>query len=820
MMFIGIKNILPVVALLWFAYPGIAQQKEMREAYQDFADLQFRTASLKYLDALDKLEEDDLARRHMATFMLAECYRMMNDYGKAEIYYHELVNAGFGDTNPVIYLRWAEVCQTKGETDQAREYYKKYQKEDPRSQPAKLGIRSCDWISANQGRKARVTVTPVGSLNSSFDDFAPAPRSKDFDQLILTSNRTGTVGKHTDEWWGTPFSDLFVSTLSGDSWSAPQPLEKEGIINTEIHEGTAAFGGDPGVMYFTRCQRWDEKKRFCSVMVTTQTEDSWSSPETVFADTNANYGQPALSADGLTILFSSNIKDGKGGKDLYMATRNSKNEPFGAQENLGDAVNTAGNDMFPFLYNDTVLYFASDGREGYGGFDIYKSVRRGKNWSKPENLLAPINSGYDDFGFVLKSMHENKYLEEGYFTSNRPGGDGGDDIYRFDRRLLQFTISGQVKDRMTLLPVPGAKVILVEENRTEAQAVADAAGKFRFGQEQAPEETDFRMTVRKEGYFADIRSLSTKPLEDDQNISLDILLEPIPEKPIVLPDILYPLDQWILLPQYQDSLRGLVILMQENPSLVIELRSHTDTRGSFEYNDVLSQKRAQSVVDFMITEGIEPGRMVAKGYGERVFRTLDKDLVREGHSFKKGIMLDDEYIYSLPAKEIQEAAFQLNRRTEFAVIAKDYQPSGIVSGGYQAIEVVSDTSVQAVDYTLSFEGKMMVFTHLNDYSVKTELAPGQEISLIGEAIVLDLLRKGAINRNDFIGDFDAIMVDGHIADDSRLTIEKVRLGERSVKDVVLTVKKDAGERLIMGPDLLSGFGESRIDTEKRQIIFK
>jgi len=820
-MFNKIKRILPVMLIFLACQAGTAQQKEMREAFSEYNSLQFNTAAEKYLDAISKMKEDDLAQRNFATFMLAECYRMMNDHEMAEMYFKELSEGDFGKTNPVIYLRWAEILQARGEALQAMDYYRKYLKEDPRSQAAKLGVKSCDWMMVNEPRRARVNVSNETELNSPNDDFAPRYFSNAFDKLVFTSNRTGAIGKKYDEWWGAPYSDLFMSALSGNKWSNPSLLDNTEVINTEVHEGAACFNEDFSRMYFTRCERWDEKARYCAILVSGRTGDSWSEPEVLFADTSANFGQPALTKDELTIVFSSNIKGGEGGKDLYAAKRKTREEPFGDPVNMGPSVNSFGNEMFPYLFNDTVLYYSSDGFTGYGGLDIYRSVYRNNSWSKPENLFRPINSGYDDFGFILRSLSEEGCYQEGYLVSNRPSGTGGDDIYRFTRRTLLFTLAGQVKDNMTLLPIVNARAELVSGDGLELEAFTDEEGRFFFDNTRVLEDTDYELAIRKENYFAHLHTFSTRYYEDDFDFILNTSLEPIPEKPIVLPDILYPLDQWILLPQYQDSLRGLVKLMSENPSLVIELRSHTDSRGSFDYNDVLSQKRAQSVVDFMIGEGIDPGRMVAKGYGERVFRILDKDITREGFDFTTGTLLDDEYIYSLPTKEIQEAAFQLNRRTEFAVIAKDYNPAVASATKFPStIEVVSDSSVTAVDYTLTPGGEILVFTYLNDFGVETILAADQDESFIDEGIVLDLLRKGAINRTNFEGDFEQIMLDGQIAENAGLILSRIRFGERTVKDVKVTVKKDLEGVFIMGTDLQAGFEEFFIDEQQRQIIFK
>jgi peptidoglycan-associated lipoprotein len=374
---------------------------------------------------------------------------------------------------------------------------------------------------------------------------------------------------------------------------------------------------------------------------------------------------------------------------------------------------------------------------------------------------------------------------------------------------------------MTLLPVENATVYLISEQNDTIQAFTDAQGGFSFNNAQVLEETSYNLIFRKENYFSSKDSVTTKPFEDDHNFSLDVLLEPIPEKPIVLPDILYPLDEWILLPQYQDSLRGLVVLLNENPSLVIELRSHTDSRASNEYNDVLSQKRAQSVVDFLVTEGIDPGRMVAKGYGERVFRILDKDVKREGYLFKKGTELNDQFIYSLPAKEIQEAAFQLNRRTEFAVIAKDYKASRKTgTTASPVIEMISDSSVVAVDFTLTPEGKMLVNCYLNDFGTNAILSPDSLTSSVDESIVQGLLKKGAVNRNDFSGNFEEIMADGRIAENSILVINKARMGEINISGVSLKVRSGLDGKLLIGKEMLDKFGEYAVDKEKSQLIFK
>jgi peptidoglycan-associated lipoprotein len=662
------KTTILLLLMIISCLTGFSQKKEMELAHAEFIDLQYNAAVDYYQKAIAKIKEDTPERKY-STFMLGECYRMMNDPDGAYPYYKELVAGNFGENYPVIYLRYANVLRTKGDISGAKEYYKKYLKDDPNNQAAKTGLKSCDWILANQNKRAQVNVYAVKSINSNDDDFGPAYMNGNYDQMVFTSNRFSATGKNNDQWTGSKFSDLYKSTLSDKEWKDPEPFDFLGVINTDIHEGTPSLNGDFNTIYFARCDRIGEKRAFCQLLKSSKFENSWMQPVVVFADSTANIGQPSLSSDELTLVFSSDMKGGKGGKDIWVARKESKEKNFGVPELLGPGINTAGDELFPYLFNDTTLFFASGGYEGYGGLDIYKSIWRKNTWSAPENLLAPINSGYDDFGIIIKTLDE-----EGIFTSNRPGGKGGDDIYQFTRRTLLFTVSGHIKDKATLLAMEGAQVFLIGEDRDTALTFTDKQGFYHFDTTRVLEDHAYDMAFKKDNYFSDKASVSTRPYEDDHNFTVDMMLEPIPEKPIVLPDILYELDKWDLLPQYQDSLMNLVEILHDNENLVIELRSHTDSRASYEYNDILSQKRAQSCVDFLVTQGVDPRRLVARGYGERIFRVLDKDLTRENYLFKAGTELNDQFINSLPTNEIKEAAFQLNRRTEFSVLAKDYKP--------------------------------------------------------------------------------------------------------------------------------------------------
>ncbi len=808
-----IKIALILLFLLNIFSSATGQNKEIRMADSAFITLQYNTAADYYEKAIKKFKEASPEKQY-ATFRLAECYRIMNEPDLAMPYYKELSESGYGTTNPDVFLKYAAGLKTAGDFAGAKLYYEKYLKTDPGNQEAKVGIESCDWLLSNQKKRLQVNVVAMEDVNSSYDDFGPAFLDPAFSQVVFTSNRFNENSKNWDQWTGSPYSDLYKSSVTNKGWSDPAPFEFLGNINSEVHEGSPGVSKDFNALYFTRCDRAAEKMAFCQIWRTQKIDNKWKEPELVLSDSAANIGQPTVSLDELTLIFSADIGGSKGNNDIWAARRVSRDSAFGKPAPLSQVINTPGDEVFPYLYDDTTLLFSSSGFEGYGGWDIYRSVLRNNKWSVPENMLTPVNSGYDDFGIIIRVPDE-----EGYFSSNRPGGKGGDDIYRFYRKILLFSASGHVKDKMTLLSLQGVQVMLIGEKDT-VTALTDKHGFYSFDTSAVMEDHDYHLSFKKEGYFAARDQFSTLPYEDNHDFTVDITLEPIPEKPIVLPDILYELDKWDLAQQYQDSLMMLVQLLEENESLVIELRSHTDSRGSDDYNDILSQKRAQSVVDFLVSQGIEPGRLVAKGYGERIVRILDKDLTREKYLFKAGTELTDNYINALPSKETREAAYQLNRRTEFAVLAKDYNPGSGRTGSATVIQVVSDSTGNAISYSLTEDKKMKVSGYINDFSTDIIVDPGVRESVIAESIVMDLLKKGAIDRNDFTGNFEEIMVEDRIRENSIVTLKKIRLGEVVITDSKVTVKSDAGKALILGKDLLDKAGEFLVEEENRVIIFK
>ncbi len=380
---------------------------------------------------------------------------------------------------------------------------------------------------------------------------------------------------------------------------------------------------------------------------------------------------PAASPDDLSLYFTANMPGGHGGYDIWMVKREKKTAPWGSPVNLGSSINTPGNEIFPYVHPDGSLYFSSDYHLGMGGLDIFKAEKDKKGKWVIRNMKYPINSSYDDFGIVFQGD-----WEKGFLTSNRPGGKGKDDIFEFSLPPLEFILSGFVRDEKTDEIIPGATVKLIPNDGVPIEKKSEIDGSFRF---ELKPNTDYQIETSHEKYLNGKSRESTKGYETDKEFKRDVYMAPI-EKPIELPNIMYEFAKWDLRPESMVSLDQLVETLNDNPNIVIELRSHTDFRGSADANEELSQKRAQSVVDFLIEKGIEPDRLVAKGYGESMPRVVDMKMAQQYSFLNEGDVLTESYIKKLASLE-QEVAHQLNRRTEFQVLKTDYVSSGVDDDG-------------------------------------------------------------------------------------------------------------------------------------------
>ncbi|OIP05803.1 MAG: hypothetical protein AUJ97_00065 [Bacteroidetes bacterium CG2_30_32_10] len=672
-----IKLISIAFLILFYSANAEAQSKKGPTFNADKAyDKELYAQALKlYEKAYSKSKKDKTLKGNIS-FKIAMCYKNMNNTRKAESWFRKTIQSKYPDN--IARLYFAELLKINGKYDEALTAFKEYKDLVPSDKLGTTGIESCELAKKWLQNPTAFKIDNFRKINGKQSDFAPSFADAKNNSIIFTSGRIENKGKGNDGWTGEKFTDLYITYKDPKKLTWTTPIALGDTINSPVNEGASSLNANGMMLYFTRCKI--EKKKLCGCEVFTSHRDGSDWGETtVFPlgpDSLIN-AHPSISANELELYFVSNMPGGFGGKDIWMVKRDRKNKPWSKPINLGAEINTEYDEVFPYIRPDGVLYYASNKPSGMGGLDIYEVKKKDEtSWGIPENMKSPINSSYDDFALIWGKTLEKGNFDMGYFSSNRLGlgGRGSDDIYSFILPPKTFTLKGTVRDKTTKTILSGVKVRLVGTDGLPIETKTDAKGVYLFDKSMISPNVTYDIFVSKEKYFATTGKETTVGLENNKDFVHDFLLEPIPQKPIELPEILYDLAKWDLKPQYQDSLNGLIITLNDNPTIVVELSSHTDPRASDEYNDTLSQKRAQSVVDYLILKGIAPDRLVAKGYGKRVPKILDKDITRDGFTFPKGTIVNEEYINAIKNPIQKEAAYQLNRRTEFKVLRDNYVP--------------------------------------------------------------------------------------------------------------------------------------------------
>ena len=811
-------GVLLLTFLLTIPATIVAQRNPARSADEAFSKQQYSLAIDKYKKAYTKVKKNK-EEKNRITAQLAECYRLTSNYKRAAASYKRLIKNEWDKRNPEIILHYADMLKIIGKYNEAIEQYNTYSERAPEDKRGKEGAVTAALIEEWINNPSKYEVTNIKKINSRESDYAPAYTTDNYNEIVFTSTREGSTGKETDNWTGQNFSDLFITKMDRKGeWSEPVLFDDTESINTNGNEGAATFNSRFNTIYFTKCPNDQQKESGCQIYKSRRSGRNWSEPEMVEIagiDTMSTIGQPTISEGELVIYFSANRRNGMGGKDLWVAYRDSKSDAFGRPMNLGDVINTSGDEMFPFLRNDTTLFFASDGHGGMGGLDIFVStIDTGGNWGAPKNLKYPINSTFDDFGIVF-----NPDEEYGFLSSNRKGTRGNEDIWYFIEPPLLFTLSGTIKDDRTLMALPDVTVQLVGSTGLSVTTRTNDEGYYTFGESQLEPNTTYEVLVAKENYFNEKGTFTTVGVEFSKEFVKDFMLKPIPAEPVELPEILYDLAKWDLKPQYQDSLQGLIQTLRDNPNIVVELAAHTDARDSDEKNDILSQRRAQSVVDYLIIRGIEPARLVAKGYGERVPLTLKKDVMRDGFLFKEGTTLNEDFIQSLTSNKEKEAAYQLNRRTEFRVLRKDYIPSGT------NIDLATiNIAINPDDNSIVFKEAPQTGTYISTciivgYNEEFAYDKGADASISLEK-AMDLLKWGAISKEDFVGNPEEILANNTIANRAIINIKEINIANKKVENVKLKVNYKLKYGLVFGDRLMKKFGKYTYNTKTLKLTIE
>ncbi len=601
--------------------------------------------------------------RGYIAYRMAECNRLINNTPRATSAYMNALRYEYPDS--IVSLRLGQMYQKTGRYTEAIRYYNDFLQRNPESELALNGIKGSELAPQWKQNPSRYIIKRMEKFNSRRGDFSPMLYGDKYDQLYFTSSRTPKgANKDKDETvsaiTGIRNNDFFlVKQDEQGNWLAPVELEDE--VNTEFDEGTPSFSKDGNTMYYTYCAQDPEGPRTSEIYVSTRSSAKWGkgTRASIVKDSVTALGHPAISPDGKYLYYVSDAVGGFGGKDIFRSRL--VGNDFGPMENLGPEINTPGDEMFPYVRDSVTLYFASNGHPGMGGLDLFKATQDSTGKWHVENLKAPINSMGDDFGITFEG---NK--EKGFFSSNRNDARGYDHLYSFELPIITIFIEGIVFD-VDENPIEDATVRIVGKDGLNEKVLAKKDGTYRVELER---DIRYVMMASARGYLNQNFELRTGPEEKNETYIVDFYLSPI-SKPVVIENIFYDFDKATLRPESQKALDEMIKMLNDNPNVTIELGAHTDRKGSDQYNERLAQRRAQSVVDYLIAGGIDKERLEAKGYGESVPKVINKKMAKSFDFLKEGDILTEEFILTLTPEQ-QEMADQINRRTEFKVLRTNY----------------------------------------------------------------------------------------------------------------------------------------------------
>ena len=656
------KKIFSLILIVLALATGLPSCKSVKMADADAAMArgEFFEAQKMYRKIYGRLtKREERPLRGEVAYKLADCYRRLNMSARAAASYQNAIRYQYPDSMAFYWL--GRSLQADGKYPQAAEAYRTFLEWQPDSYLAKEGLKGCQQaIAAKQGKATRYIVKNAKLFNSRRADFAPMYLDKQLDQLYFTTTNEKVTGNNRSEITGMKKSDIwFAKKNERGEWERPQAVEGE--LNSEHDEGIVAFSPDGQTMYLTMARRSETSPTSVEIYTSKRSDASWSTPVKleIIADTISAMGHPSVSPDGKYLYFTSDMPGGYGGKDIW---RINLNERQGSLENLGPQINTPGDEMFPYVRTDSLLYFSSDGHPGFGGLDLFRARLNstGDRWSI-DNMGLPMNSAGDDFGITFGQG------ESGYFSSNRGDGQGYDHIYSFELPELNITISGWVVDKDDE-PVPNAVIRIVGDDGSNQKEVARDDGSFKFRLSRG---VKYVMLAGAKGYLNQKQEFESDDEEADADYGVDFVLASI-NKPQIIENIFYDFDKATLRPESKEALDAVVVMLRDNPHVSIEMGSHTDRMGSDAYNMALSERRAKSVVDYLVAAGIPADRLTWKGYGESVPKTVTKRINKEYPQFEEGTVLNEQFIESLEEEADREAADQINRRTEFQVTSTEY----------------------------------------------------------------------------------------------------------------------------------------------------
>ena len=639
---------------------GCGADQAMKKGDKFYAIGEYFDAATQYRKAYSQTPAKEKKLKGERAMKLAECYRRINFTNKAITAYNNVVRNKQEDSLTHFYL--GQLYLKNGNYKEAAKQFKMASDSLPETNPhwqlARNGLKSALMAPKWKKEGSDYTVKRENLFNSRRAEYSPMLTGEDDNQLFFTSTRNQAQGDEYSGITGAKAADIFMSQKDDKGkWGKPQAIDSE--LNSDFEEGACCFSPDGRTMYLTLCKTDPNYPRYATIVASHRNDAVWGKPSEIVIskDSLYSYAHPAVSPDGEWLYFVSDMPGGQGGYDLWRC-RLLGNDAVGALENLGTTVNTSGDEMFPTFRPNGDMYFSSNGHPGLGGLDIFILKKGTRTLEHP---LSPLNSQGDDFGMTFEGR-----LNKGFFCSNRGDNRGYDHIYSFYNPEIVQTVRGWVYEQDGY-ELPAAQVYMVGNDGTNLKLSVRGDGSFT--QEIKPG-VDYVFLGTCKGFLNHQEQLHVETAKKSEEYVLQFPLANI-SAPVLIENIFYDFDKATLRPESQKALDELVKLLNENPNITIELSAHTDYKGSDLYNERLSQRRAESVVYYLIANGIAADRLTPKGYGEGKPKKIKRKVAEKYQFLKEGDILTENFIVQLP-EEQQEQCNQLNRRTEFIVLRTTY----------------------------------------------------------------------------------------------------------------------------------------------------
>ena len=671
-----------------------AADNAMRKGEKFLAIGEYHDAAEQFKKAYTKTPTKERQLRGQRALKMAHCYRHISSTQKAISAYRNALRYNVASLDD--RLDYARLLLKNGEYKRALAEFELLNDSMPNNVLVRNGLLSAKMAPKWKEQGSDYTVKKMTEFNSRRADYCPVLAGDQWDRLYFSSTRNDALGDELSGITGAKPGDIFFSDKDDKGkWSKPQTIESG--LNTEYDEGACCLSPDGSTMYLTQCLSDASYPRFAQIVTAQRSDASWgkTTPLLITNDTLSSYAHPAVSPDGEWLYFVSDMPGGKGGLDIWRM-RLTANGPVGV-ENLGEPINTPGDEMFPTFRPNGDFYFSSDGHPGFGGLDIFIATVGEDGKYHLSHPGYPLNSQGDDFGMTFQGQ-----LNQGFFSSNRGDGRGWDHVYSFYNPEIVQTIRGWIYEQDGYELTAG-EARIVGTDGTNLRLGVRGDGSFEYVVKPG---VDYIILAMCDGFLNHKEEIHVDSVKESKVYDLQFPLASI-SAPVLIDNIFYAFDKATLLPESKNALDSLILMLNENPNITIELSAHTDYRGAEDYNKKLSQKRAESVVNYLINHGIAADRLTAVGYGEEKPKTIRRKVAERYPWLKENDVLTEEFILKLKPEQ-QETANALNRRTEFKVLRTTYNMFDKDGNLKNPPKKPVDKEVETDDDTFGFDLEMSV----------------------------------------------------------------------------------------------------------------